>query len=110
MGRKSGSVGNAYKNPVDHYRKQLGRNEERPVVYKPRTRLSKPKHLSPRELARSKLIPRSWKTMTVYLVLFVGFMAAVYVFMALEAGNYLYGLLIEEDISVNDHIRVHRDM
>lgn len=119
MGRKSSQTGQAYRNPVEHYRKQLGRNEERPAAFRPRwSRSTKQRHLSPRELARSKLLPRNWKVMLVYLALFVAIMAALYLLVMVEAGSYLYALLIEEDAgrtsNVNSqqrhHSRVHRDM
>lgn len=55
--------------------------------------------------------------MTVYLVLFVAIMVAVYVFVMVEAGSYLHGLLMEDDTegrtagpsTSHKHARVHRD-
>ena len=110
MGRKSGAIGNAYKNPVDNYRKQLGRNEERSSLYhrpKGGRKLGKP--LSGRELARSKLFPKNWKSMIVYLVLFVGIMLSVYVLVVVEAGKYLYGLWAGAGEVGSPHAPLHRD-
>ena len=108
MGKKGVGSGNAYKNPVDNYRKKLGRNEERRL--KPKFR-SKP--VSQRELERSRQLHKNWKSIFFYVVLLLLLMGMVYVFVLLEAGRLLAGVMFspqeQPDDTSHDHVRVKRN-
>lgn len=106
MGRKSG--GNAFKNPVDSYRKQLGRNEENQTSMGPRSRGSRHRPTSQRELARARKPPKNWKSLAVWSAILLLVVGAVFAMVTVEAGKYVYGLLTKDN-SAAEHIRVHRD-
>lgn len=108
MGRKSSAAGNAYRNPVENYRKQLGKNEERKSGLRPRSRGSRHKP-SQKELAKSRTIPKSLKSLAVYLALFLVVMVVAYCFVMVGAGSFVYRWLTDADNSGNMHMKIHRD-
>ena len=91
MGRKSG--GNAYKNPVDSYRKQLGKNEENKTSMGPRCRGSRHKPTSQREIARSRKAPKNWWSLAVWSVGLLLIVGGVFALVTFEAGKYMLGRL-----------------
>lgn len=106
MGRKSS--GNAFKNPVDSYRKQLGRNEENQTKMGPRCRGSKHKPSSQRELARARKPPKNWKSIMVWCVILLSIVGAVFVLVMVDAGKYLFAKYVYGAVPA-EHVRVHRD-
>lgn len=106
MGRKSS--GNAFKNPVDSYRKQLGRNEENKTTMAPRARGSRHRPTSQRELARARKPHKNWKSIMVCSVILLVIVGAIFVLVTMEVGKYVYGL-VYGDGGTAEQVRVHRD-
>ena len=90
MGKKSGGTGNAYRNPVDSYRKQLGRNEEKSITMRPRGGRGRSSAGGQRE--SSKQGPMTWKMVLVCLVVLL-VVGSVCGLLLVEASRYLYSLL-----------------
>ena len=88
MGRKSGERGNAYKNPVEGYRKRLGKNEANPTSMGHRMRGSRHKPSSQRELAKARRLPKNWKSIVVWGLVLLAIVGGLFAVMTLEAGKY----------------------
>jgi hypothetical protein len=111
MGKKQGAggaSGNAYKNPIDSYRKQLGRNEEHKTSMAPRSRGSRHRPTSQRELARARRPPKNWKSIMAWSMILLLIVGSVFALVAVEAGKYIHGLMFRDN-SAAEHVRVHRD-
>lgn len=116
MGKKSSS-GNNYRNPVDSYRKQLGKNEERKYTMAPRSRGNKSRPLSGRELARARSASKNWSSIVKYVVLLLALIGVLYLLAVLEAGRVVQSLIASfvgqppssSQGSDTENIRVHRD-
>ena len=93
MGRRSGERGNAYRNPVDNYRKRLGRNEANPTSMAPRLRGSRHKPKSQRELTRAGRLPNNFKSIVLWCVVLLMVVGGVFALVTLEAGTYAYRYL-----------------
>lgn len=111
MGRTSSSCGNVYKNPVDSYRKQLGRNEEHQTSMGPRSRGSRHKPTSQRELARARKPPKNWRSIMVWSVVLLVVVGSVFVLVMVDAGKYLLDKYVYRALTGDstEHVRVHRD-
>lgn len=111
MGKKSSAAGNAYRNPVENYRKQLGKNEVHQELSNPRSRARKSRGMNHRDwMAKSKQSSKNWKNAAGYFVLLLIVMGIVYVFTVMGAGNFLSGLLYDiPEESFQDQVRVHRE-
>lgn len=103
--------GNAFKNPVDSYRKQLGRNEEHQTTMGPRSRGSKHRPTSQRELARARKPPKNWKSIMVWSVVLLVVVGAVFAVVMVDAGKYLFSKYVYGALTGDsaEHVRVHRD-
>ena len=94
MGRTSSSVGNVYKNPVDSYRKQLGRNEERRTTL---TRRKRKKRASESEYRTLSLSKNDWNKLMYFLIL-VALIAVGYALVWAGAGGIIYSLIYDDPV------------
>ncbi len=94
MGRTSSAIGNVYKNPVDNYRKQLGRNEERRTTL---TRRKRKKRASESEYKTISLSKNDWNKVTFFLVL-ITLIVMVYALVWAGAGGVIYNLIYDDPV------------
>ena len=94
MGRTSSSYGNAYKNPVDNYRKQLGRNEERRTTL---TRRKRKKRANENDYGLAKFNKEFSNTMTYFLVVMALIVFGYALFWA-GAGGVLYDMIYDDPV------------
>ena len=94
MGRTSSSVGSAYKNPVDSYRKQLGRNEERRTTL---TRRKRKKRASESEYRSISLSKKDWNKLMFFVVL-VALFGLGYALVWAGAGGIILGLFYDDSV------------
>lgn len=93
MGKKSVSTGGAnyYTNPIDNYRKQLGRNEVHKGRPKSVAKLSRRQrsHLSTREAIAAGV--KNWRAIIIFILLFLGIITLVYFLLILQTGALFLG-------------------